>query len=84
MLAVVLTGLVRSRRLPQLGVISLLLVVAGCAAYAPLRSLPFFEPRFVEFTIPFAVVLIVGGDGRLSSFANSSRAVRSRHETPPR
>ncbi len=60
-LTVVLAGLVRSRRATRLGVVSLLLVVAGCAAYAPLRDLPFFEPRFVEFTIPFAGLLLAWG-----------------------
>lgn len=60
-LAVVMAGLLRSRRLPQLGVVSLLVVLAGCTAYGPLRSLAFFEPRFIEFTIPFAAVLAASG-----------------------
>jgi hypothetical protein len=54
-------GMYRSRRGSGLGVVSVLVVAAGCAAYGGLRTLPFFEPRFVEFTIPFAAVLLVWG-----------------------
>lgn len=81
-LAAVIAGVARSRRLSGIGVVSLLVVVAGCAAYAPLRSLPFFEPRFIEFTIPFAVVLAVWGFAGLAGRADPFRQEQPSPEAP--
>lgn len=46
-------GLFRTRPWPRLVLFSTLIALPGLASYGALHGLPYFEPRFVMFVVPF-------------------------------